>query len=388
MLSSLFGDLGPAKAQAAGHGERDDARGFATTAVLQPPFAVHGQVDDVHAQNLFVTGSPAQAIREHFRHTRADLGEATQMVTLLDLSRRRASALLSALSEATGAPVERLQLREQGTLRTLALIERSTVQRRGQDTLKVYHADTRGAGSEEAEITAALMERSQLCVVLLEDVDVETALETVMRLEEAARHSTWRCPFIAFFLPPTAPSLARRIRAGAWPSAMRIEVVTEPARGSSALWNAMLALWEQYREQRAFERTTGAGSLDSLDAGLLQRVLMQLQHCEGVQACAIVDGAAGTLIAGRVQPGYEDVTPDLQRVALANSLALRAQQHAARTMGLPAVEELTVTAGEHLHIVRALVRRPGVFLLALLDRRRTNLALARFTLLEAEKSLD
>jgi hypothetical protein len=51
------------------------------------------------------------------------------------------------------------------------------------------------------------------------------------------------------------------------------------------------------------------------------------------------------------------------------------------------VEELTVTAGDHIHILRTLSARPGVFLLALLDRRRTNLALARFTLLEAEKSL-
>jgi predicted regulator of Ras-like GTPase activity (Roadblock/LC7/MglB family) len=389
MFASLFGALRTGGEQ--GSGQADD-QGFPLT-VQEPAgedrFSIHHQVaDEPHTHNLFVTGSAAQAIRDHFRRTRADLGDSTRMVTLLDPAVRRASDLLEALSEATQAPVERLHLRDQATLGTLALIERATVQRRDHDHLKVYHAQARGAGSEEAEIVHALMERSQLSAVLLDEVEAEVALETVMRLEEAAQHSTWRCPLLAFFVSAEAPSLARRIRTGAWPAGVHVEVITESVRGSSALWNALLDLWARQREAQAAQQVTAGQMLADLpDPVLIQRVLAQLEHVDGVQAGALVDAAAGTLITGKVLPQYETVVPHLPRAALACSLALRAQQHAARTMGLSPVEELTVTAGDHIHILRTLSARPGVFLLALLDRRRTNLALARFTLLEAEKSL-
>jgi hypothetical protein len=99
-----------------------------------------------------------------------------------------------------------------------------------------------------------------------------------------------------------------------------------------------------------------------------------------------VDGAAGTVIAGEL-PLLGDPQPNLQRAAMACSLALRSHQHAARTMGLPPIEEITLTAGDHQHILRVVASRPGYFLLAMLDRRRTNVTLARFKLMEAEKSL-
>jgi len=350
------------------------------------PFNVHARVGDPHAQNLFVTGSPSQAIREHFRRTRDDLGQRNQMITLLDLARGRAAPLLKALSEATGAPVERLHLRDQATLKTLATIERTTVRRRDRDTLKVYFADTRDAGSEEAEVCAALMERSQLTAVLLDGVPLEAAHRAIDELLSATRHSTWRCPLIAFLLPPTAAAQAAHIRALPWPAHLRVDLVAEPLRGASALWNTLLSLWEQRRDEPLpMGHGRGMGA-EGLDPKITARLLAQLLHGEGVHGCALVDGAAGTLLAGEVSlpPG---LAPDLQRAALATSLALRAQQHAARTMGWPPVEEYTLSAGDHQHIVRSIAARPGLFLLALLDRKRANVALARFKLREAERSL-
>ncbi|MEW6705527.1 MAG: hypothetical protein AB1430_11820 [Pseudomonadota bacterium] len=385
MLSTLFGDLGAQPKR----GGRDDAEaGFAPTAVLEDgaePFNIHAQIEDPHAQNLFVTGSPGQAIREHFRHSRADLGEATQMLTLLDVSRQQAPALLKALADTTGTPVERLHLREQGTLRTLAVVERATVQRRAHDTLKVYHADTRGNGPEEAEVCAALMERSQLSAVLLDKADAPAAMEALHRVHEAVQHSTWRCPVLAFVLPADGDLLAQRVRMLPWPARLRIETIQGPLRGSSALWNALQGLWERRRaEPSGFGRWTGAQ--EAPEAALASRLLGQLLLCEGVQACALVDGAGGQMIAGEsALPA--GLAPDLPRASLATSLALRAQQHAARTMGQPSVEEISVTAGDHQQLVRTIAARPGLFLLALLDRKRSNVALVRFKLRETERAL-
>jgi predicted regulator of Ras-like GTPase activity (Roadblock/LC7/MglB family) len=387
MLSTLFGDLGGPRPAP---GSQDDAEsaGFAPTAVLEEgvePFSVHAQIDDPHAQNLFVTGSPAQAIREHFRHTRADLGEATQMLTLLDVSRQQAPALLKALADTTGTPVERLHLREQGTLRTLALIERATVHRRAHDTLKVYHAETRRGGMEEAEVCAALMERSQLSAVLLDRSESGVALEALHRVHEAVQHSTWRCPVLAFVVPAEAEMVVQRIRVLPWPARLRVEIVNGPLRGSSALWNALLGLFERRRfEPSGFGRW--AGGTEAPDAAQAARLLAPLLQCEGVQGCALVDGAGGQMLAGET-PLPQGLAPDLARASLACSLALRAQQHAARTMGLPAVEELTVTAGDHQHVIRAIASRPGFFVLAMLDRRRTNVALVRFKLRDLERAL-
>jgi hypothetical protein len=386
MLSTLFGDLGADKPRP----QADAPDGFAPTAVLESAvdpqaFNIHGQIDDPHAQNLFVTGSPAQAIREHFRRTRADLGEATQMITVLDLARHQGPQLVKALSETTGTPLERLHLRDQPTLRSIALIERATVQRREHDTIKVYHADARGSAAEDAEVCAALMERSQMSVVLLEGAPLDAILDTLQRLQQATKMTTWRCPMLAFVLPEGGAPLASRIRSLPWPQRLRVDVVPGPLRGSSVLWNTLLMLWER-RHHEPTPSGRPVPSHDAPDAELAQRLLGQLLLCEGVQACALVDGAAGQLLAGESALPV-GIAPDLPRAALACSLAMRAQQHAARTMGLPSIEELSVTSGEHQHIVRMIGSRPGLFLLAMLDRKRANVALARFKLREAERAL-
>ena len=90
MLTSLFGDFNPAKGP---DGKRqvdgDDEPTFAATAIMETVATEvndRGQMVDRHSQDLVVTGSPAQAIREHFAATRADLDTATSMITLLDPS--------------------------------------------------------------------------------------------------------------------------------------------------------------------------------------------------------------------------------------------------------------------------------------------------------------
>ena len=128
MLTSLFGDLGPAKGPGgkkrgadAGSGSDTDG-GFAATAIMESVATevnARGQMVDRHSKDLVVTGSPAQAIREHFAATRADLDTATSLITLLDPAGVWAAAVIKALSDAGGRPIERLHLREQSTLRTL-----------------------------------------------------------------------------------------------------------------------------------------------------------------------------------------------------------------------------------------------------------------------------
>src|SRR6478736_4993058 len=172
MLTSLFGDLGPARdpsKKPRPEAEGPD-QGFAATATLESiatDINDQGRIVDRHQQDLVVSGSPAQAIREHFATTRADLETASRLITLLDPVGVWASAVIKALSDAGGRPIERMHLREQTTLRTLATIERTTLVRRHEETLRIYHADVRVPGADNAEIPVALMERSHMTTIIV-----------------------------------------------------------------------------------------------------------------------------------------------------------------------------------------------------------------------------
>jgi len=86
VLTSLFGDLGAPKDPDRKKGS-DDEPVFAATAIMETVATEvndRGQMVDRHLRDLVVSGSPAQAIREHFAATRADLETASSMITLLD----------------------------------------------------------------------------------------------------------------------------------------------------------------------------------------------------------------------------------------------------------------------------------------------------------------
>ena len=67
---------------------------------------------------------------------------------------------------------------------------------------------------------------------------------------------------------------------------------------------------------------------------------------------------------------------------------LAAHRDAAGRMGLhDPIDEVITTAGARHVLIRALQRHADLVLVAVLEKHRTNLALARFQLLEVERSL-
>ena len=102
MLTSLFGDLGPPRDPSKKTRPEADTpdQGFAATAILESMATEvndQGKMVDRHQHDLVVSGSPAQAIRDHFATTRADLETASRLITLLDPVGIWASAVIKAL---------------------------------------------------------------------------------------------------------------------------------------------------------------------------------------------------------------------------------------------------------------------------------------------------
>jgi predicted regulator of Ras-like GTPase activity (Roadblock/LC7/MglB family) len=424
MLTSLFGDLGglrdPAKRDAPG--DEPDAAFAATTILESVATEVNerGQMVDRHLRDLVVTGSPAQAIRDHFAATRADLEVASRQITLLDPAGVWASAVIKALSDAGGQPVERLHLREHTTLRTLAMIERTTLARRHDETLKIYHADVRAPGRDNAEIPVALMERSHMTAVIIGPMQPHAIDALLASLHDATRLPIWRCPNLLFMLPPSAVWIANKIHSITWPGRLHVHVIDEPMISASAVWNALLGIWNYVKSQPTWEalglpsagagheypikmaelsvptvathpaavpadHETSARTRPPLDPARVHRSLIDMLPLEGLLGCAAVDATTGLVLARELR---EDQPVDMDVSAAACAQVLQAHRVASRSMGLGEhVEEVTSSSGSRQQVLRVLTRYPEVFVLAVLDRQRTNLPLARYKLMELDKGM-
>ena len=428
MLTSLFGDLRAARDAKAKSGDFEETQvvntspDFAATAIMESiatEVNERGQMIDRHVSDLVVTGSPAQAIRDHFSTTRADLDTATSMITLLDPVGVWASSVIKALSDAGGRPIEKLHLREHTTLRTIAMLERTMLVRRNEDTLRIFHADVRAPGPENAEIPVALMERSQMTAVIIGPMQPHAIDALLASLRHATSLATWRCPHLLFQLPPSSDWIAAKVHAITWPERLRVHIVGEPMTSASSVWNAMLNVWNSVKVQPGWDTAVSpmlgtsdfpikVGELDPkgapakpaeaevavagaaanrgvLDAARGKQALASLKKLDGLLGCALVDSATGLVLA---HDARDPETIDMERAAASCAQVLASHREAAQTMGLAdPIDEIITTAGARHVLVRSLQRHEDLVLVALLEKHRTNLALARFQLLEVERSL-
>lgn len=430
MLKSLFGDLSPATPSAprADAAETQMDTGFAATALMESlatEIKPSGQMVDRLSSDLVVTGSPAAAIRERFANTRADLDTATKLITLIDPVGVWASQVISALSEACGQQVERLHLREQTTLRTLATIERTTVVRQFDDMLKVVHADVRAPGRENAEIQVALMERSHMTAVIIGPMQSHAIDALLLSLYEASQQPSWRCPTLLFMLPPNAAWIAGKVRAVRWPASLQIQVIDEPLISASVVWNALVGQWRLAKAQQArasdvllaprdqihfadsqpaalpaasaapaTPRPVVTGELPKaaprltgqlLDPVQAREALAKISAMDGLLGCAVVNAETSQVIARYTRPKLDF---DIDKAVIAAAQLFRAHRQAALALGLtPPLEEMTTSTAGRQIVIRPVQRRPGLFMLALLDKQRTNLTLARFRLIELDRGL-
>jgi hypothetical protein len=422
MLSSLFGDL---------RGDQPEGRlpGFAATSLMESVATEvndQGQMVDRHLRDLVVTGSAAQAIREHFAATRADLETATRHIALHDPTGVWASAVVKALSDASGRPIERLHLREHTTLRTLAMIERTTLERRDEGLLRIYHADVRAPGPDNAAIPIALMERSHMTAVIVGAMQPHAVDGMLHTLYAAVNQPGWRCPTLLFMLPPSGVWIANKIGMIQWPQRLKVQVLNESLSSASAVWNALLGQWNRVKTEpvwgpppvaaiasvqgpdgfpikvadldaaaAAAAASPGAAIRSSavtkapvravLDPQRAAHALDSMLQVDGLMGCAVVDTATGLVVTHKVR---EEHPVDIELAAAACTQVLRVHDRHARDMGLAdAVQEIMTSTPTRHHLIRSLSRHSGLFLFALLDKQRSNLALARYKLMEAEQSL-
>jgi len=303
------------------------------------------------------------------------------------------------------------------------MIERTMLVRRHEDTLRIFHADVRAPGPENAEIPVALMERSQMTAVIIGPMQPHAIDALLDSLKHATKLQTWRCAHLLFQLPPNANWINAKVEAIVWPERLHVHIVSEPMTGASSVWNAMLNVWNEAKLQPGWDpdavspmlgtsdfpikvgeldggnagAKTVLGSVESdaaatalaarpvLDAARGRQALASLLKLDGLLGCALVEAATGLVLAHETR---DPESLDMELAAASCAQVLAQHRNAAPTMGLTdPIDEVITTAGSRHILIRALQRHADLVLVALLEKHRTNLALARFQLLEVERSL-
>lgn|SRR5215217_7106490 len=114
----------------------------------------------------------------------------------------------------------------------------------------------------------------------------------------------------------------------------------------------------------------------------IKQSMDELMTSDGAMCAALVDSESG-MILGQIGSGL-----DLEVAAAGNTEVVRAKLKTMRSLGInDAIEDILITLGKQYHILRPMVKQEGLFLYVVLDKAKSNLALARRKVLSVEQEL-
>lgn len=112
-------------------------------------------------------------------------------------------------------------------------------------------------------------------------------------------------------------------------------------------------------------------------------VLPKLLEIDGVIGCCIVDSASGMVLSAAGGGSL-----NLEVAAAGNTEVVRSKRKTMRALQInDTIEDILITLGRQYHIIRPLTTNDALFIYLVLDKSRSNLAMARYQLTQIEKIL-
>lgn len=113
------------------------------------------------------------------------------------------------------------------------------------------------------------------------------------------------------------------------------------------------------------------------------KAVAEMLNVDGALAAAVVDFASGMMLAGGGSPAI-----DLEIAAAGNTEVVSSKMKTMKMLGLnDTIEDILITLGKQYHLIRPLQKHEGLFLYSVLDKAKSNLALARRSLVDVERNL-
>lgn len=110
--------------------------------------------------------------------------------------------------------------------------------------------------------------------------------------------------------------------------------------------------------------------------------LTELLTIDGAKCVSLVDSSSG-MVLGEAGSGV-----DMELAAAGNSQVVKAKMDTMKSLGLKGeIEDILITLDDQYHIIRPMLKQKGLFLYIVLDKAKSNLALARRKVQNIENDL-
>lgn len=111
--------------------------------------------------------------------------------------------------------------------------------------------------------------------------------------------------------------------------------------------------------------------------------LSKIGQTNGYIGSCVVDSESGMMLASD-GGGF-----DLEVAAAGNTEVVRAKLATMKSLGLDdSIQDILITLNKQYHLIRLVQKRPSLFIYVVLDKERSNLAMARHNLATAESEMD